>query len=84
MSRSQFRTMLVCFFDHKRIVHYERIAQGQPVNQQFYLEVPTRLRESVWRKRHELWPDTWIFYHENSLVYEVLRVHEFLAKKPIT
>jgi hypothetical protein len=32
MSRSQFKTMLVCFFDHKWICHYEFIAQGQTVN----------------------------------------------------
>jgi len=51
MSRLQVKTMLVCFFDHKGIVHYEFIAQGQIVNQQCYLEVLTRLRESVWRKR---------------------------------
>jgi len=42
--------MLVCFFDNKGLVHYEFIAQGQTVNQQFYLEVLTRLRESVRRK----------------------------------
>jgi hypothetical protein len=39
MSRSQVKTMLVCFFDHKLIVHYEFTAQGQKVNQQCYLEV---------------------------------------------
>ena len=39
--------MFVCFFDHKGIVHYELIAQGQTVNQQCYVEVLTRLRESV-------------------------------------
>jgi len=31
--RLQVKTMLVCFFDHKWIVHYEFIAQGQTVNQ---------------------------------------------------
>jgi len=28
-SRSQVKTMPMCFFDHKGIVHYEFIAQGQ-------------------------------------------------------
>jgi hypothetical protein len=55
MARSQLKTM--CFFDHKGIVHYEFIAQGQTVNQRCYLEVLTRLRESVRKKRPELWPD---------------------------
>jgi hypothetical protein len=40
-------TMLVCFFDHKGILHNEFIAQGQTVNQQCHLEVLRRLRESV-------------------------------------
>jgi len=54
MSRSQVKTMLVCFFDHKGIVHYEFIAQGQTVNQQFYLEVLTRLRECSEEKTQTL------------------------------
>ena len=33
LSRSQVKTMLMCFFDQKKIVHYEFIAQGQTVNQ---------------------------------------------------
>ena len=46
MSRLQVKTMLACFFDHKGVVHYESIAQGQTVNQQCYLEVLTRLQET--------------------------------------
>jgi len=70
MSRSQVKTMLVCFFDHNRIVHYEFIAQGQMVNQQCYLEVLTRSRESVWKKRPGLWPDKWILCHDNAPAHE--------------
>ena len=51
MSRSQVKAMLVCFFDHKGIVHHEFTAQGQTVNQQCYLEVLTRLRVCLRRKR---------------------------------
>jgi hypothetical protein len=32
MARSQFKTMFVSFFEHKGILHYEFIAQGQMVN----------------------------------------------------
>jgi hypothetical protein len=35
----------------------EFIAKGQTVNQQCYLEVLTRLRQTVRRKRPELWTD---------------------------
>jgi len=84
MSRSQVKIMLVCFFDHKGIVHYGFIAKGQMVNQQCYLEVLKRLRESVRRKRPGLWPDKWILHHDNAPAHDALRVREFLAKNSIT
>jgi len=72
--RSQVKTILVCFFDHKGIVHCGFIAQGQKVNQQCYLEVLTRLRESVRRIRTRLWPDTWILRHDNAPALDALSV----------
>jgi histone-lysine N-methyltransferase SETMAR len=84
LSRSQVKTMLVCFFDHKRIVHCEFIAQGQTVNQQCYLEVLTRLRESVRRNRPGLWPDKWTLHRDNAPAHDALTVREFLAKNSIT
>jgi hypothetical protein len=83
MSQSQFKTMLVCFFDHNGIVHYEFIAEVQMVNQQYHLEVLTQLQESVWRKRPELWPDKWILHHDNAPAHDALRIHEILAEKSI-
>jgi histone-lysine N-methyltransferase SETMAR len=84
MSRSKVKTMLVCFFDHKGTVYYEFIAQGETANQQCYLEVLTRLRESVLRKRPGVWPDMWTPHHDNASAHDALRVHEFLAKNTIT
>jgi hypothetical protein len=55
------------------IVHYEFIAQGQTVNQQCYLEVLTRLWESVRRKRPGLWPETSVIHHENAPGRDALR-----------
>jgi hypothetical protein len=83
-SRSQFKTMLVSFFYHKSIVHYEFIAQGQTVNQQCYLEVLTRIRESVRRKRPKIWRDKWILHHNNAPAHDAFRVCEFQVKKSIT
>jgi transposase len=51
---------------------------------QCYLEVLTRLWESVQRERPELWPYKWILHHDNAPAHDVLRVREFLAKKSIT
>jgi len=76
MSRSQVK--------NKGIVHYKFIAQGQTVNQQCYLEVLTRLRESLRRKRPGLWPDKWILNHDNAPAHDAFRVREFLAKNSIT
>jgi len=84
MSRSQIKIMLVCFFDHKGIVHYEFIAKEHTVNQQCYLEVLTRLQESVQRKRPGLWPDKRILHHDNAPAHDALRVRKFLAKNSIT
>jgi hypothetical protein len=83
MSRSQVKTMLVCFFHHKGIVHHEFIAQGQTVNKQCYLEVLTRLREHVRKKGPGLSSDKWILHH-NAPAHDALRVRKFLAKNPIT
>jgi hypothetical protein len=83
MSRSQVKTTLVCFFYHKWIVHYEFIVQGQRVNQERYLEVLTRLWESVQTKRPGLWPHKWILHHDNAPAHDVLRVSEFVAKNSL-
>jgi len=39
--------MLISFFDVNGIVHKEFVHPGQTVNQQFYLKVLQRLRNSV-------------------------------------
>jgi len=83
MSRSQIKIMLVCFFDQKGIF-IEFIAQGQTINQQCYLEVLTRLREYVRRKRPRLWSGNRILHHDNAPAHDALRVREFLAKNPVT
>jgi len=35
-------------------------------------------------KRPEIWPDKWIFHHENVSAHDALRVREFLSKNSIT
>ena len=48
--RSNVKTMLITFFDAHGIVHREFVPPGQIVNQQFYLKVLKRLRNSVQKK----------------------------------
>jgi histone-lysine N-methyltransferase SETMAR len=75
--------MLICFFDHKGIVHYEFLEQGRTKNQHCYLEILARLSEAVCQRRLEIWPDAWILHHDNAPAYDALAVWEFLAKKSI-
>jgi hypothetical protein len=75
--------MLICFFDHKDIVHFEFLEQGRTVNQHCYLEILARLHEAVPQRRPELLPDAWILHHDNAPAHDVLAVREFLAKKSI-
>jgi hypothetical protein len=81
MSCSQFKTLLVCFLDHKGIVHYEFTAWEQTTNQVLFGSADKVT--GIWRKRPELWPDKWILHHDNSCVHDTLRIRQFLVKKSI-
>jgi len=45
--RSNIRSMLICFFDQKGIVHKEFVPPGKTVNAAFYVEVFKCLWENV-------------------------------------
>jgi hypothetical protein len=53
----------------------------ESMNQQYYLHLKTRLRESVQTKIPEFWVDKWIFHHENTHAYNALSVREFVQSK---
>jgi len=77
--------MLICFFDIKRLVHFEFVPQGQTVNQLFYLEVLKGLRDSVRRKRSELWlSGEWLLHHDSAPVHTALSVRQFRTKNVMT
>jgi hypothetical protein len=81
MSKSKLKAMLIVFFDIKGVIMTEWIPQGQTVNQHYYLQVLTTLRERVRRKRPELWEnDSWILHRDNALAHSALSVKQFLAK----
>ena len=49
MSHLKFKDILIVFLDIQGIVMAEWVPSGQTVNQQYYIEVLTKLRESVCR-----------------------------------
>lgn len=82
MSKSKVKTMMICFFDSKGIVHKEFVPPGQTVNQHFYLKVLDRLRKRVIRVRPEI-AKTWILHHDNAPCHRAFSVSRFLASKNI-
>jgi len=84
MSHSQFKAMLTVFFDIQGIVMAEWVPSSQTVKQQYCIEVLTKLREHVRRKRPESWRNGWILHQDNALAHYALSVKQFLANKNIT
>jgi histone-lysine N-methyltransferase SETMAR len=67
-----------------RKVPREWVPSGQTVNQHYCIEVLTKLRERVKRKRPELWQNGWILHQDNAPAHIALSVKQFLANKNIT
>ena len=85
MSKSKLKVMLIVFFDIKGIVMIEWVPQGQTVNQKYYIEVLTKLRERMRKKRPDLWNNhSWILHQDNAPAHNALSVKQFLAEKRIT
>jgi len=84
ISLSKFKAMLIVLFDIQGIVMAEWVPSGQTVNQQYYIEVLTKLREGVRRKRPELWRNGRILRQDNVPAQNALSVKQFLANKNIT
>jgi hypothetical protein len=54
MSKSNVKAMMIVFFTIRGIIMIEWVPEGQTVNQSYDLEVLTKLRERVRKKRPEL------------------------------
>ena len=74
--KSNFKSMIITFFDSKGIVHKEFVPTGQTVNSGFYCEVLWRLRENVQRHRPQLWQErTWLLHHDNAPSHTSVLTH---------
>jgi len=83
--RSNIKSMLICFFDQKGIVHKEFVPPGQTVNAAFYVEVLKRLWENVRRKRPDQWQNnTCLLHHYNAPAHATLLTRRFLTDNNMT
>jgi len=78
-SKSKFKAIMIFFFDIRGIVHVEWVPEGQTVNQVYYKEVFTNLRERVRRRRRpEMWKNgLWILHQDNAPAHNALSVKTF-------
>jgi len=53
LQKSKVKTMLVCFYDSKEIIHHKFVPEGQTVTGSFYLSV----LECLWKRIHRVWPE---------------------------
>ena len=84
-SRSNVKVMLTVFSDHEGVVHREYAPPGQTVTKDYYIEVLRRLRDSVRRKRQQLWASgDWHLHHDNAPAHSSALVQIFLVKHHIT
>ena len=92
-SKSKFKAMIV-FFDIRGIVHVDWVPEGQIVNQVYYKEVLTNLRERERRRRPKMWKNgSWVLHQDNALFvktfwrstrspcWNIHRTHLFLFPK---
>jgi histone-lysine N-methyltransferase SETMAR len=76
--------MLTVFFDSRGMVHHEYAPQGTTITKEYYQEVLHRLRDSVRRKRPDLWAATTCqLHHDNAPAHSSHLIQTFLAKHGI-
>jgi hypothetical protein len=81
--RENVEAMMIVFFNIRGVIMTEMVPEGQTVNQKYYLEVLTKLRERVIKKRSDLWKKSWILHQDKAPAHNALTVKQFLAKKCI-
>jgi histone-lysine N-methyltransferase SETMAR len=82
--RSNVKVMLTVFFDQKGVVHHEYAPQGQTITKEYYVQVLTRLRDAVRRKRPLLHAaGDWLLHHDNAPAHASHLVQQFLANHQI-
>ncbi|KAJ8944076.1 hypothetical protein NQ318_005986 [Aromia moschata] len=79
------KTIIIAIFDIRGIVYVHWIPEDQTVDQHYYIEVLTVLRERARRRRPDLWKTkSWKIHQDNAPAHSALSVKAFIAKYGIT
>jgi len=84
LQKSKVKTMLVCFYNSKGIIHHEFVPKGQNVTGSFYLSV----LECLWKRIRHVRPKysasgSWFLLHDNAPVHSAVAVQEFFTRKQV-
>ena len=74
----QTKCMLVLFFDHRGVIHMEFLNRRRRINSEVYIEILRRMRESLRRKRPELWHQIWFLHQDNVPCHVSVQVADYL------
>ena len=75
ISKSKFKAMMIVFFDILGVIYIDWVPEGQTVNQVYYKNVLTTLRERVGRRRPDMWTNAlWNLHHDNAPAHNALSV----------
>jgi len=81
ISNSKYKLILIVFSDILGVIYVDWVPEGQKVNEVYYKNVLTTLRESVRRRTPDMWKNaSWILHHDKAPAHNALSVKKYLAK----
>jgi hypothetical protein len=80
ISKSKMKAVMMVCFNIRGVIMIEWVRDSQTVNQRYCLEILTKLRERVRKKRPELWKNTsWILHEDSVSSHNILMVKQFCS-----
>ncbi len=83
--RALAKTMLILFFDSQGPVHIHFLAEGKTVNAEYFISVLRELRESIRRKRPQMWStQDFVLHMDNASSHTAGDTQVYLHKNNFT
>ena len=78
--RLNVKVLLTVLFACNGVVLHEFLPQGRTANKEYYLEVMSRLCETIRQQRTEIFVNqSWILHHDNAHAHTSMITRDFLA-----